>query len=69
MVAIDLQVFTAAGIVGITATNSPVEVRVRKSAAPVTVPVAFTTNAEGFSGVHLSPVDDTGFDWFATSLL
>ena len=68
-VAVDLQVFTGGGIVGITATNSPVEVRVRKSATPVTVPVAFTTTAEGFSGVHLSPVDQTEFDWFAASLL
>ena len=68
-VAVDLQVFTTGGIVYITATNSPVELRVRKSATPVTVPVAFTTNAEGFSGVHLSPVDETGFDWFAASLL
>ena len=68
-VAIDLQVFTTGGIVAITATKSPVEVRVRKSATPVTVPVAFTTTAEGSSSVHLSPVDETGFDWFAASLL
>ena len=68
-VAVDLQVFTTGGTVAITATNSPVEVLVRKSATPVTVPVAFTTNAEGFSGVHLNPVDETGFDWFGASLL
>jgi hypothetical protein len=42
---------------------------VNKSATPVTVPVAFTTNAEGSSSVHLNPVDDTGFDWFGASLL
>ena len=68
-VAVDMQVFTTGGIIGITATKSPVEVRVSKSAAPVTVPVAFTTNAEGSSGVHLNPVDETGFDWFGASLL
>jgi hypothetical protein len=36
-VAVDLQVFTTGGIVAITATNSSVEVRVSKSATPVTV--------------------------------
>jgi hypothetical protein len=68
-VTIDLQVFTTAGTVRITATKSPFEVLVNKSATPVTVPVAFTTNAEGSSSVHLNPVDDTGFDWFGASLL
>jgi hypothetical protein len=46
-----------------------VEVLVSQSATPVTVPVAFTTNAEGSSSVHLNPVDETNFNWFGASLL
>jgi hypothetical protein len=71
LVAIDMQVFSAGGLVRIEATGSPVVTLVTHSGtngAPVTVTVTFTINA-GYGAVLLKRVGETGFDWFGASLL
>lgn len=68
---LDMQVYSSGGSVRISATNNPIATILSHGAtggARVRVPIIFTTTAEGYGGVFIERVGQTGFDWYAVDL-